>query len=221
MKNFEQTVISQYANSPTLMRLIRCMNEAISADVDIENFYNYCWNVETAVGVFLDNWGRIVGISRNLQLPVQSSYFGFQDGLSDYYGFGQEPFYSGTIPATQTYALSDDAYRTIIMAKALFNITAANTPSINQLLLYLFPGTRSYASSQGNMQMQFTFEFVLSALQFAIVTQSGVIPIPAGVDATMLSSVLPVFGFSEAGEYSAAPFGSAPFISPEAINAVI
>ena len=220
MKNFGKTEVSQYANSPTLMRYIESMNEAIDPSVDIDNFYEWIWNVDTAKGFGLDIWGRIVRISRNLQIPDAESYFGFQDGVGDYYGFGQEPFYSGTAPATQTYALADDDYRSLIMAKALFNITAANIPSINKLLQYLFPGTRSYVTSQGNMMIQFVFEFALTQLQYAIVTQSGVIPVPAGVNATMLSSVLPVFGFSEAGEYSAAPFGSAPFINPEAINAI-
>jgi hypothetical protein len=106
------------------------------------------------------------------------------------------------------------------MAKSLFNITAANIPSINKLLQYIFPGTRSYVTSQGNMMIQYVFEYKLTSLQFAIVTQAGILPVPAGTNVTMLTTVLPVFGFAGAGR-SAVGFGQRPFISPGAINAIV
>ena len=50
----------------------------------------------------------------------------------------QSPFYSGAV-LTSNFNLSDDAFRTLIFAKALANISDGSIPAINQLLLNLFP----------------------------------------------------------------------------------
>lgn len=220
MINVEQTIISQYGNSATITQLIRNMNAYIDPRADIDNFYNFVWDVETAQGFGLDIWGRVVGISRNLLIPTAPSYFGFQDGVNDMLPFGQAPFYDGTVPATQTYALADPAYRQLILVKALANISSTNARSINQLLQNMFAGRgRCYVNDLGGMQLRYTFEFDLTPYELAIMTQSGALPRPAGVGATLLQSALPLFGFSEAGIASAAPFGQGVFIPTGAINA--
>jgi len=68
--------------------------------------------------------------------------------------------------------------------------------------------------------MRYTFEFLLTAYEFAIMTQSGALPRPAGVDATLINVVVPTFGFSESGVESAAPFDQAPFIQEGATNVI-
>lgn len=51
MVNVEQTIISQYANSATIVQLIQNMNGYVDPQADFDNFYNYVWNVDTAQGV--------------------------------------------------------------------------------------------------------------------------------------------------------------------------
>lgn len=216
MIDVEQTIISQYANSPTIVQLVRNMNEYIDPRTDFDTFYDFVWNVDTAQGFGLDIWGRIVNISRNLLIPIDPQYFGFSQGVGTF-PFDEAPFYDGTPPATQTYALSDDAYRQLILVKALANISSTNAPSLNQLLQNLFVNRgRCYVNDLGGMQLRYTFEFELTPYEFAILTQSGALPRPAGVGAILIATALPVFGFSEAGVDSAAPFGQAPFISESA-----
>ena len=188
MLDVRKTICSQYANSPTMRRLIENQNEAIDPTADIDNFFACVWSIDTAFGVYLDIWGRVVGIDRNALEPL--------------------------------YTLSDDEYRTLILAKAVSNISAANAPSINALLQSVFPGVRCYVSDQGNMLMQYTFEQLLTAFQQAVMTQSGIMLRPAGVGGKLFASVLPCFGFSEAGTITAAPFGQAPFVSPGAFYAI-
>lgn len=220
MINVEQTIISQYGNSATITQLVRNMNEYLDPRADFDAFYNFVWNVETAQGFGLDIWGRIVNIKRELLVPDTPNYFGFSDALPGSFPFDEQPFYNGTAPATQTYRLSDSAYRQLILVKALTNISATNAPSINQLLQNLFEGRgRCYVNDTGEMTMRYTFEFLLTPYEFAIMTQSGALPRPAGVDATLITTNIPVFGFSEAGTGSAAPFGQAPFIQEGAIHA--
>jgi hypothetical protein len=221
MIDFEKTIISQYGNSPTILQLVQNMNAYLDPRADFDAFFDYVWNVDTAQGFGLDIWGRIVNIRRELQIPNAPVYFGFKDALPGSYPFDEAPFYDGTPPATQTYKLADDAYRKLILTKALANIASSNAPSLNQLLQNMFADRgRCYVNDLGGMQFRYTFEFDLTLQEYAIVTQSGVLPRPAGVNAILFQSALPLFGFSEAG-LSAAPFGQGVFIPQGAINAAI
>ena len=214
MQNVEQTILSQYANSPTLVQLVKNMDGYIDPSADIDAFYNLIWNVDTAVGMGLDICGKIVGLEngRKLIIPTTEVNFGFVEaGATSAEPFDQGVFYSGT-PGTQTYVLQDAPFKVLILAKAMANITDCSIPSINQLLRNLFSGRgRCYVNDLGNMQMRYTFEFYLEPWEVAVVQQSGVLPRPTGVLASMAQVPIPnVFGFAEAGA-SAAPFDQGSF----------
>lgn len=211
MDNVEQTILSQYANSPTIVQLIQNMNGYIDPSADIDAFYNFIWNVDTATDKGLDIWGKIVGLEngRILKIPSAEVNFGFTQGKGA--PFGQGVFRSGA-PATQNYSLSNDAFRQLILVKALANISDGSIPSYNQLLSNLFAGRgRCYVNDLGNMQMRYTFEFYLQPFEIAIITQSGALPRPTGVLATMVQ--IPqgsTFGFRQGG---GAPFGQGTFFN--------
>lgn len=193
MQNWPQTVISQYANSPTLLALLESIDEWINPDTNFDNFYNLILNIDTAVGYGLDVWGRIVGVSRILKIAA-ATFFGFTGppGVSGV-PWNQGIFYSGYAPLTQNYTLLDEPYRTLILAKALFNICDATIPAINQILINLFgangplpvPGN-CYVTDGEDMTMTYTFGAALDPVQAAIVFNSGVLPKPAGVSATVV-----------------------------------
>jgi hypothetical protein len=221
MIDVEQTIISQYGNSATITRLVRNMNTYLDPRADFDAFYNFVWNVETAQGFGLDIWGRIVNISRNLLIPEEINYFGFSEAMPGAYPFDEGTFYDADSVATQTYRLADDAYRKLILIKALANISSTYAPSINQLLQNLFfDRGRCYILDSGNMQIEYVFEFILTPYEFAIMTQSGVLPRPAGVSIMLFATDIPAFGFSEAGTGSAAPFDQAPFVTEGSLNAI-
>jgi hypothetical protein len=124
-------------------------------------------------------------------------------------------FYAGG-GLTSNYRLETESYRRLIMAKAAQNITGASIPQINQILLNLFPNrgnayvTDGYqggayfgfnesttaltfgegifysGASTQNMVMTYTFMFPLTSVEIAIVTQSGVLPRPTGVHASVV-----------------------------------
>jgi hypothetical protein len=179
------TVISQYANSPVLLSLIENIASHVDPTADVDAFFTLVFNVDTAVAHGLDVWGRIVGVSRVLQLPSVGDYFGFSES-GDAHSFDEAPFYGGGT-LTQNYALSDAAYRRLILAKALANICDGSIPAINQILINLFSQYGNcYVTDGGNMTMTYTFGSHLSQVDFAIVSQSGVLPRPAGVSATIV-----------------------------------
>lgn len=202
MLGLERTIVSQYANSPTLRALIENFNEYIDPRASFDAFYELIWNVDTAVGEGLNIWGRIVGVGRELQISAANETFGYinEDFPYDWAPFGQGTFSTGT-QLTTTYTLSDDAYRVLILTKALSNIVATNAPSLNALLQNLFPGRgRCYVLDLGAMRMRFVFEFSLTNIEYAILTQSGALPHPAGVRYSVI--VVPtagLFGFRENG----------------------
>lgn len=192
MLNVEQTLLSQYSNSPTIVQLINNINGYLSPLANIDAFFNLVWNVDTAVGHGLDIWGRIVGVGRVLAIE-NVVYFGFQgpSGASGT-GFNQGIFYNGET-VTSNYTLLDDPFRALILAKALANISNGTIPAINQILINLFgPGGplpvsgNCYCTDGLNMTMTYTFGSALTPVQLAIVEQSGVLPRPCGVQATVV-----------------------------------
>lgn len=180
MENWQQTVLSQFANAPRILTILEGFNQAVDPSALIDDWYDNVWNVQTAVGWGLDVWGRIVGIGRVLQISDQE-FWGFSQGSPTSQPFDQAPFYNGG-QTTSNYAMADDVYRKVIMAKAASNITDGSITSINAILMTLFEGRGSCYVHDGNdMTMQYIFEFAPTTVDLAVVLSSGVIPRPSGV----------------------------------------
>ena len=183
------TLLAQYAQSPILTSLIQAANAAIDPSADLLGFYDAVWNVYTAQGFGLDIWGRIVNVPRTINIPASSLYFGFDEGSPSFYPFNQEPFYNGP-QAGALYTLSDDAYRVLILTKALANISSFTAQSMNALLNFMFNGQGStrgscYVLENTPMQIEYVFNFALQSWEAAILEQSSLMPRPAGVGVTI------------------------------------
>lgn len=217
MENYTDTILSQYANSPTICSLIETFNDAIDPSADLDNVFKFIWDVDTARGFGLDILGKIVDVTRLLTVASTPFYFGFSEAAissssENPQPFGQGVFYNG-VQSTSTVELADDAYRQLIIAKAMFNITDCSIPNINKILRWLFSsyGT-AFVVDGGNMQLRYTFLFDLTPAQLAIVTSGKVLPRPCGVLATaLIINSESTFGFGEAG---AQPFGQGVFFNP-------
>lgn len=197
MQNWDQTLLSQYCASPTIKGMLEAFNDAIDPSVDLANFYLNIWDVSTAVGNGLDIWGQIVGVSRYLQIP-STPYLGYEEAYTAPTAatgpqpFNQAPLYNGST-ATSTFALTDQQYRKLIMVKAASNISNLSIPSINALLRAEFgvndgidPYGDAYVQDLGNMTFNYYLNFHPNAAQIAIITNSGVFPRPAGVQANLI-----------------------------------
>lgn len=174
------TVISQYANSPILTGIIEAFNAAMDETVNLENFYDMIWNIQTAQGYGLDVWGRIVGVLRTVSIPGSSTFLGFNEANS-WTGFGQGGFYGGG-GISNNFVLSDADFRVLILAKAAGNISDGAIPSVNQILLNLFPNRGDcYVVDNQDMSLTYKFSFPLTPIELAIMEQSNVLPNAAGV----------------------------------------
>ncbi|QHC34170.1 DUF2612 domain-containing protein [Komagataeibacter xylinus] len=181
MENIQQTVLSQYANSPALCTIINAWNQCIDPSSLIDQWYDLIWNVQTAQGYGLDVWGRIVGVSRVLTIS-STDYLGWREAndLTEV-GFNQAPWYSGKA-ATTNYRLSDAGFRQLIYAKALANISDCSITSANAVLMTLFPDQGDvYVKDNLDMTMTYVFDFVPTDVQVSIIQNSGVLPRAAGV----------------------------------------
>lgn len=192
--NWLDTVISQYANSQIILAMLQNWNDDLDQTNDYENFYDFIWNVLTAQGYGLDIWGVIVGVTRNIEV-TDTSWFGFVQGEpgTDSWGpGGSSPWYTGE-PVTSTFALTDQSYLTLILAKAAVNICSGSIPSINAVLLRLFgpgnpfgPGGECYLTNGMDMSMAYTFNFQPSPTQLSIIFNSGILPTPGGVASSIV-----------------------------------
>ena len=177
--------MKQYESSKSINGLI--YSRASCFETDWQNqFFNVIWNVDTANGLGLDIWGRIVVIGRTLEVP-EGDYFGFNTGDPESWTpFNTDAFYSGQ-NLTSTYILQDSAYRALILAKALSNISDTNCKSLNRVLANLFPGRgNAYVLDKGKMQMEYVFEFYLEPWERTIVYADGILPRPAGVQISVI-----------------------------------
>lgn len=182
------TIISQFVGPNPLTNIITSFAAAVDVTALFDSVYDNIWNIFTAQGYGLDVWGRILQVSRVLQIPslVTGPYIGFEEATGSWFGFGQAPFYTGGT-LTTNFTLTDNAYRTLLLAKAAANICSGSIPAINAILLALFPGRGPcYVVDGENMTMQYVFNFTLSPVELAIVEESGVLPKPVGVAATVV-----------------------------------
>lgn len=186
MQNYQQTIISRYANSSVIGQVIQNYNSYFDPQADIDAYYNDIWNVATAQGYGLDVWGRIVGVSRILNVAAQN-YLGFEGVTTNpTTPFNVGPLYSG-VSLTTNYALTDASFRTLIYAKALANIWDGSTPGLNKILLTLLPNNPGYVAVPSPLNIVLTFPSPLTNVEAAIIGTSGVLPIPAGVGVTVTS----------------------------------
>ena len=233
MINWQGTVLSQYNQSPSIQSLLYAINQWIDPTADLNNFYKFIWNVDTAQGYGLDVWGRIVAVGRVLRVQTGDPYWGFDEAtILSAWPFntsGIDPigpqkggiFYQNE-PLTGNYALSDDAYRTLILAKALFNITNGSIPAMNQILINLFADQgRAFIVDNLDMSMTYHFEFTPSPVDAAIISQSGVMPKPTGVSVAYFfgaSSALPVQTGTRIGGVGRVRVDTSIILAPSSIH---
>lgn len=206
--------MKQYEASPILNALISDRTSYFKTGWQ-DQFYSNVWNVDTAQGFGLDIWGRIVVVGRELQIP-QVDYFGFSTSPTQSWGtFGEESFYSGPND-TNNYIVGDKSYGVLILAKAMSNISATDSKSLNSVVNSLFPGRgRAWVNDLGGMKIRVTFEFALEPWEQAVIVGGKVFPRPAGVEMSILDAAQETFGFFEAGDCE--PFDQGTFLSNGAL----
>ncbi len=216
MQDYKKTVLTQYASSSKIMAILELFNQNMDITAYIDDFYNKIWNLNTAEGIGLDIWGRIVGISRYLKLDSVASEeaFGFNEATApgvDYpLPFNDGVFYDSTGNNTPNFAMPDLAFRKLIYIKARYNLSDSSIPNIN-LILREFIGDQCYIIDNLNMTVTIIITAPASEFELNVLENSPIIPIPSGVQRNIIYIPEFYWGFNEAGD--ALPFNDGTFYS--------
>lgn len=178
--NKKRYILSQYANSLKLNTILDGVETMLGVDTDIENFYNYIFNIQTANTNGLDIWGERLNISRQVKVNKE------------------------------TMLLEDDYYRFLLLVKAMSNISDCTVPNLEEILNFLFKDRgRVYVFDTGIMTMKYTFDFYLDEMEKAILNLPGIPPKPTGVGLEIVELPHEnLFGFNNTGfqPFDQAPF---------------
>ena len=173
------TVISQYRDSPIIMALVQYMGAWLDGQVYDDFFYKNVWDLSQARDYGLDILGRIVGARRELSIPEPGTYIGF-DGQPTAQNWGHG-IWNRDASATANVRLEDDTYRRVILAKARANVSACTVQDLNAILMLLFPNYgNSYVKDNADETYILHFGTTISAVDYAIISQEGLLPRPAG-----------------------------------------
>lgn len=179
------TIIRQYFTSPRMRRMLEDFRDNMDPLAFIELLTDRVLDPRTAVGYGLDVWGRIVGVSRYLDVG-EDLFIGFEEAgdiTTDTYG--NAIWYNGVVVSGTALYLADAMYRKMIFAKAWANMSDASIASINGCLQMLFSDTGiAYARDNRDKTITFVLNFTPDPSQIAIMTKANVIPTPAGVNFT-------------------------------------
>ncbi|MCC8190131.1 MAG: DUF2612 domain-containing protein [Planctomycetes bacterium] len=184
---------SQYSASQRMLALMAGFQEQITIDGDADLFYQKMFNIYTAVGYGLDNWGRILGITRTIEDADTGA----------------------------ALTLEDEYYRALLLYKALANIAAADAQTLNSLLRILietgiagFPPV-AYVLEVDTMVIRWVFEDFLDPIQRAVFFAAGTLARGAGVGWELYAiNPAQVFGFDGSGMH---PFNQAPFAPDDSL----
>lgn len=185
MIDIDDTIIRQYFNSPRMRRILTDFMNNMDGQPFVDLLTENVLDPRTATGWGLDVWGRIVGVSRYLDV-AQDKFLGFEEASnlsSD--TFGHAIWYNGQATSGAALYLADEMYRKLIFAKAWANLSDGSVRSINGCLQILFSDSgRVYVQDNHDKTITFIFEFTPDPSQIAIVEKANVIPTPTGVSFT-------------------------------------
>lgn len=147
---------SQYSHSQQFQNLALAVRDGIDATKDVDKFHRAIADPQTACGVFLDWWGKRVGVDRYIK--VNGEYVRFDD----------------------------DYYRFLIFYRALCNIANATADAANQLLSMLTDTVVFVVDYQDMVISSVVIIGAIPDVQSQILSTYGLLNRPAGVLANYL-----------------------------------
>jgi len=215
-----KALLWQYNNSTALQALINQKNTWYQTNqVSFwNNWIANVFNISTATTFGLNVWGIIVGQSRNIAVGTSSGKFGVVGGYNAG-SFNSAPFnfggwnssaYTPAIP----YQLPDAIYRTLIIAKALINVSKNTIPALNAIIKLVFAGRGGiYYVDNHNMTITLQYNFNPTLIEFAIITQILSASRPAAVLLNFSGYTRSMTGGFNAGSFNSITYNYGGFSS--------
>ena len=195
-RDYTSIITTEYSQgaSPNFHALVGALGAAFGANFDVMANASSYFDLDTAVGVQLDQIGLWVGASRRLQIPL-SIYFSLDiDGLGFDQGIWQGPF----DPDTGLTILDDEAFRLVLRGVIAFNDWDGTLLQYNANLAKIFAGTGTNVYAIDNTDMTMTIVQrgqPLSAVMQALLASGALHIKPAGVGINIADPFF--FGFRQ------------------------
>lgn len=190
-----ETVQSQYGASPIMQALIRGFNDLENVDPAIKLLLQKMIDPDTAEGVGLDVWGRIVAFERFLVPVTSQKFIGFKPpaGMTNNNldSLNNAVFYNNR---GGNIRLADSAYRTYIFIKAMLNISSSSLGDINRMIKNLLPNSNIKIIRNYAMQLRILVIGKLDPSDYrALISLPW---IPTGVGLNLYNIETPTLGFN-------------------------
>ncbi len=128
----------EHRDRPKLQAMARVLLQGITATGSAMLKMPSLFDLNTAVGDQLDKTGEWVGISRQINLPVEGLFFSWDtDGV----GWDQGIWFKTGDSTQQTILLADDPYRLLLGARVLNNVWDGSIPQAYQIGSTVFAAT--------------------------------------------------------------------------------
>ena len=198
-------VAAEHASAPRYRNFLEAVLQPF---VDAQSFLAalpFAFDLDTAVGVQLDQVGEWIGRTRFVQLPLANTSFSWGiPGL----GWGQAAW-SVPFSSTDAYVqLDDDSYRLLLRSKIASNQWGGSMEELPAILRIMFPagtGTHVFAIDNQDMSMDYGVSGVYpSAVQLAMLSEGLLAVKPEAVRVNYkLTSIprTPIFGWGIDDEY--------------------
>ena len=177
-------ITSEHADKPNFMATVAAV---CSGAVDQQNFLADMpsnFDLDNAVGPQLDAVGEWVGISRNINVPIDNVYFAWDTAGV---GWDQGVWMGPGDPTTGVTALDDGTYLQVIKAKIGANNWNGTLGTVVPLYNAIFGSSGTFVKITDNSDLTFMLHVLgpqPSALFQALLT-GGYIPLkPSGVTVT-------------------------------------
>lgn len=142
---------SQYAHAPNFKALASIFHESLDATAQLDQLLRDVADARTADGVFLDWWGKRVGVDRLIQVDDEFIRF------------------------------DDDYFRFLIMYRALCNLSDSSAATMNRLLSQLTDQQVFIVDYQNMSIRSIVVVGSMSDLQITILRAYGLLNRPMGV----------------------------------------
>jgi hypothetical protein len=205
---YKDLLLYQYLNQPKARATIGELVKLALTDFVAFSVRN-AFDIETAVGVQLDQLGEYIGLSRRVFIDVSRPYFQFVDyaapvtciGMTDYTDPStnlDSVFYRYIFAQNSFYDLTDDEYRFMLKFKIVLNSCDATAYSISTLL-YNFFGTDISFFDGEDMTISYAIPETVSYF-VTLAIDLGLLPKPMGVRLVGVFQVTDpakLFGFAD------------------------
>lgn len=191
---------SENANAPNFVAMVSAVAGAFADTNNSLRSIEAAFNLDTAVGVQLDQIGLWVGMSRYVPTQLSGIYFTFD---SSTLGFDQGNWKGPYDPDTGITSLDDDTYRIMLRAKIASNMWDGTMPSYRKVMAFVLEsfGAQVVAVDHQDMSMDVYFFGAVFPAVFLALLSGGYFPLkPAGVHINGYH-VQPVYGFDQQDVY--------------------